>query len=857
MAPAATRVRSPSPRSSALCAGCDPFARVSSPRLVSRLAETAAATVRTAIQLAGGREVCFVASVDEEGVIVAARVVARGDVRSVLALPGFARRGEMLLHNHPSGVLEPSGPDLEIAARMHDDGIGFAITDNAAREVYVVVEVPRERATVRLDPEAVEGALGPGGAVATLHGRYEDRPSQRAYARTIARLYNSGGVGLLEAGTGVGKSLGYLVPALRWAAANGERTVVSTNTINLQEQLVGKDLPFLAAAFTDQPVRFALLKGWRNYLCRLRLEQARGAGATLFEEGHAKDLETIAAWAEATSDGSLADLAEAPRSEVWDEVAAEPDLCLRLQCPHFDRCFLFAARKAAAQADVVVVNHHLLLADLAVRRASQNWDEAAVLPPFQRLVVDEGHHLEDAAAKHLGATVSQRGVMRLFARLERRGRGLLPTLSQRLGTRKDLLSVASLDLVHAKLFPSVLAAREKAGVVFDLLDGLLQEANTAVMRLTRDFDEHPVWRSGLEAALEDLLRELTLMSDNLRLIRERMETDERLMDVNGTLLGELRGVARRLDLAGDALRQALRPSGKSQTVRWLEVRGKERNVTATAVPLDLAPILREDLFRRVATSVVTSATLATEGRFDFMRKRLGLTEDDVEPESAAFASPFDYRSQAILAVPHDVPAPNVNGDEHFAAVVEASVHLADAAGGGIFVLFTSHRDVRECARELRSRGLDGRFPLLVHGEENRDVLLRRFRESGDAILLGTASFWEGVDVPGQALRGLVIAKLPFRVPTEPLTAAHCEAIEARGGDPFQEYLLPHAALRLKQGFGRLIRTKDDRGIVLLMDSRVASKRYGEDLIDGLPPARQVIGPWSEVARAITRFYRVR
>ncbi|MBK8248863.1 MAG: helicase [Gemmatimonadetes bacterium] len=822
---------------------------------MSRITPSAAAAVRTAIQLAGGREVCFVAAIDEDGVLASARVVARGDVRSVLALPGFARRGEMLLHNHPSGVLEPSGPDLEIAARMHDDGIGFAITNNDASDVYVVVEVPRPRRAAPLDLDALDDDLGPDGPIATHLGRYEDRPTQRAYTRAIARLYNSGGVGLLEAGTGVGKSLGYLVPALRWAAANGERTVVSTNTINLQEQLVGKDLPFLAGAMADQPVRFALLKGWRNYLCLLRLEQARGAGGTLFDDGHGQELDMIEAWAAGTKDGSLSDLAEAPRSEVWDEVSAEPDLCQRLKCPHFDKCFLFAARREAAQADVVVVNHHLLLADLAVRRASQNWDEAAVLPPFQRLVVDEGHHLEDAAAKHLGATVSSRGVQRLFSRLERRGRGLLPTLSQRLGARKDLLSVASLDLVHAKLFPSALAARDKAGIVFDLLDGLMQESNLAVMRLTRDFDEHPVWKAGLDGALEDLLREFQLMADNLRLIKDRMEADERLMDLNGTLLGELRGVSRRLELAGDALRQALRPASAARTVRWLEVRGKERSLVATAVPLALAPILRDDLFRRVETTVVTSATLATEGRFDFMRNRLGLDEDDVEPEEGAFASPFDYRAQSLLAIPHDVPAPNVNGDEHFAAVLQGISLVAQAAGGGVFGLFTSHRDVREAARELRQRGLGGSFPLLVHGEETRDALLRRFRESGNAVLLGTSSFWEGVDVPGDALRGLVIAKLPFRVPTEPLTAAHCEAIEARGGDPFQEYMLPHAALRLKQGFGRLIRTRDDRGVVLLMDSRVCSKRYGEELLDGLPPAQQVIGSWAEVEAAVRRFYR--
>lgn len=821
----------------------------------ARISPNAAAAVRAAIRLAGGREVCFVCSMDEHGVIASARVVARGDVTSVLALPGFARRGELLLHNHPSGNLEPSGPDLDIAARMHDAGVGFAIVDNDARELYVVVEIPRARREGRLDLQEVEDVLGAGGAVARLHQRYEDRASQRGFARTIARLYNGGGIGVLEAGTGVGKSLGYLVPALRWAALNGERTVVSTNTINLQEQLVGKDLPFLARALDDQPVRFALLKGWHNYLCLHRLEQAQGAGATLFDAGAVAEVDVLARWAERTADGSLSDLPVPPRPEVWDEVAAEPDLCLRLQCPHFDRCFLFAARRQAAQADVIVVNHHLLLADLAVRRVSQKWDDAAVLPPYTRLVVDEGHHLEDAAAGHLGATATRRGLQRLFGRLERRGKGLLPTLAARLGVRKDLLSVASRDLVHARLFPSAVAARDKGGTVFDLLDGVMQEARVPVLRLTDAFADHTVWRAGLGAALEDLLRELALLGDNLRLVRERLETDEQVLEVHAPLLGELRGVTRRLEHAGEALRQGLTPSGKAETVRWLEVRGKERNLAVSSVPLALAPILREDLFARMETAIVTSATLSTDGRFDFIRTRLGLTESEVEPEVQTFPSPFDYATQALLAVPTDTPAPNVDPRGHFDAVVHAIASVAEAARGGVFALFTSHRDVREAALVLRERTLDQRFPLMVHGEDTRDSLLRRFRDAGDAILLGTASFWEGVDVPGDPLRALVLSKLPFKVPTEPLTAAHCEAIEARGGDAFREYMIPHAALRLKQGFGRLIRSASDRGVVVLMDSRAHSKAFGRELVEGLPPARRVIAPWADVACEITRFYR--
>ncbi|MHB1071962.1 MAG: ATP-dependent DNA helicase [Gemmatimonadaceae bacterium] len=819
----------------------------------TRLAPAAALAIRGAIRLAGGREVCFVGVVDDAGVVQSARVVARGDPVRVLALPGFAARGEMLIHNHPSGLLEPSDADLSVAARVHDDGIGFAIVDNLATELYVVVEVPRAAELEPLVEGDVDALLGPGGPIAAAHARYEDRPSQRAMAQRIAALYNSGGVGLLEAGTGVGKSLGYLVPALRWAKANRERTVVSTNTINLQEQLVGKDLPFLRGALKDQAVRFAMLKGWRNYVCLLRLEQARSAGNALFEEGMGEEVEVIDRWARRSGDGSLSDLPTTPRAEVWDEVSAEPDLCTRFKCPHFDKCFVFTARREAAQADVIVVNHHLLLSDVAVRRASGNWEDAAVLPAYTRLVIDEGHHLEDAAAAHLGSSVSRRGLARLFNRLDRRGKGLLSALVERLRAWNDLLSTASIDLVETRLAPSVHALREKSALVFDLLDTFLQQQGSPIVRLTDDFASDPVWQGGLSRALEDVLGEVELLQQGLRTVRNRIEGSATLDEAVAPLMNELRAVTKRLQAAGDGLSEGLAPPPGEPLVRWVEVKGKERWISVSAVPLDLAPILRDDLFKRVKTTIVTSATLATDARFDFVAQRLGLAAD--APATAIFPSPFHYREQSVLAVPTDVPAPNLNPDGHFKAATRVVMDLAEAADGGLFVLSTSHRDLRQMATELRARGFERRWPLLVHGEESRDQLLTRFRESGRGVLLGTASFWEGVDVPGSALRGLVITKLPFRVPTEPVTAAQCEAIETRGGDPFAEFMLPHASLRLKQGFGRLIRTGTDRGVVVIADPRIVTKGYGRGLLNSLPPAHRVVGRWREVLPEIQAFYR--
>jgi ATP-dependent DNA helicase DinG len=819
--------------------------------------------MRAAIRLAGGREVCFVGTVDDKGVVQTARVVARGDPGQVLALPGFARKGELLIHNHPSGELEPSNADLQIAARLHDDGIGFAIIDNDAARIYVVVEVPRVTIRTPLGEDEVDELLGPDGPIAAEHGAYEDRVSQREMSTAVAKLYSNGGIGLLEAGTGVGKSLAYLVPALRWAALNDDRTIVATATIPLQEQLFTKDLPFLERALSGQKVRFALLKGWRNYLCLLRLEQAREGASSLFETDVETELTALAAWADKTTDGTIADLPTAPRHEVWDEVAAEGDLCTRLKCPHFSACFVFKARRRAAEADVVIVNHHLLMADVAVRRASQNWNEAAVLPAYGRLIIDEGHHLEDAAAQHLGMTATRRGLQRLAGRLERKGKGLLPTLARRLDSRRDLLSTASLDLVRERLAPAVFRVRDRGARVFDLLDVWLEGVGEPIVRLTDAFGDDAIWRDGLRDALEDLLSELSMLGDGLTTVRERLETDPKREEEMAPLLGEIRAVCRRLDALGDALRAGLDPDSHGTVlVRWIEARGEkrsdrigsDRNVAVTAVPLDLAPLLRDDLFRKVETAIVTSATLAIGEKFDFLRTRLGLDADDVEPVMTAFPSPFDFAQQAVLAIPDDAPAPNAPARAHVQAVAEYAADLAEASDGGIFVLCTSHRDVREAATLLRSRGIEAKWPLLVHGEEQRERLLDRFRASGRAILLGTTTFWEGVDVPGDALRGIVLSKLPFRVPTEPLTAAHCEAIELRGGDAFREYMVPHAALRLKQGFGRLIRTRTDRGAIVLADARVLTKPYGRKLLDALPPARRLDGTWAAIRADLRRFY---
>lgn len=824
------------------------------------LPPTSAALLRHEIALARGNEVCFVARVGESGEIVEPRVVARGNRHAVLAAVRDAEPGMLVIHNHPSGVLEPSDPDLEVAAELYALGIGLAITDNDVRDLYVVVEPARGEEYTPIDPDDVENALGPGGPLSRAHPAYEDRPTQRALARAVVDAYNGGAIMLAEAGTGTGKSIAYLVPAVRWAVANRERTVVSTNTINLQEQLVVKDLPFLRRAL-GEPFRFALVKGRRNYVSIRRARLAVQMAGVLFEPAQQAELEAITSWLKTTREGSLQDLPFQPAPEVWDEVASESDVCLRAKCPHFEQCFYQRARRDAASADILVVNHHLLFSDLAVRRAQGNFTGPAVLPPYRRVVLDEAHNLEDAATSHLGASVSRRGLFRVLGRIDRRGRGILSAVEERLKLGPDdLLQQEALRFVAERLRPSVERVREHAGELFGRLEALLERAEDGVLRLEEGPEHWAAGGEGLLPVYENLTSVLDELARGLDQLRERIILDSRWAEKLEEQLLELQALAGRVRAMLDALRLTFdHGNDPVPLVRWLERRGggggRDPNVVLNAAPVDISRALRDALFERVDTAVLTSATLTTRTGFDFLRSRLGLHSGGMRIEEAVFPSPFDYPEQAVLAIPSDFPAPLSGESERFdratARVVE---ELAAMSDGGIFVLFTSYRSLQAVAAMLRRRGVDGRWPLFVQGEAQRGQLVERFAASGRGVLLGVASFWEGVDVAGEALRGLVIPKLPFKVPSEPLTAARIEAIENDGGNSFYEYMLPHAALRLKQGFGRLIRSRLDRGAVVLLDSRVITKSYGRYFLDSLPPAPVEVAPWRDLAPRLRRFY---
>ncbi len=823
------------------------------------LAPDTTARIRAEIEKAGGREVCFLASVDEERIVRDPRAVARGSFAAVLVAARDAPAGGVMLHNHPGGDLEPSEADMAVAAELYEQGLGTAIVDNEAQRLYVVVEPPEPRVLVELDSKELGDVLAPGGALAERHAGYEDRPGQRAMLAEIVTRFNEGGVAVVEAGTGTGKSLAYLLPAVLWARENRERTVVSTNTINLQEQLARKDLPLVESLVGE--VRWALVKGRGNYISIRRALLAAESQSSLFEEDRSSEIAGLLRWMETTEDGSLSDLPFSPAEETWEEVRSDADICLRGRCPHFQECFYQRSRRRAAAAELLVVNHHLLFTDLAVRRATRNYTQSAVLPAYKRVILDEAHNLEDAATSHLGVEVTRRGLFRAFARLDRKGRGILTAVHE--GVAGSEPGPELRERIENRVRPSLGRARAAIEGLVERLETRVTPGESAA-RLGPSGIGEPAAEAEVAEQLAATLAALGDLEREVAELRARIELTEELSDrLEGRIL-DLRSVERRLAAAAHALRLVLAPGEDAAAyVRWLESRGAgaRGNLVLAAAPIELGSLLRESLFQRAETAVLTSATLSTRGRFDFLRGRLGLRVEDAEPDEEGvevseliIKSPFDFATQTLLGVPTDLPAPE-GGDPAFQdATAEVVGDLAGLSGGGIFVLFTSHAALRRVAERLRASGLDRRFPLYVQGEGDRSRLLERFVDARDAVLLGTSSFWEGVDVPGEPLRGLVIQKLPFRVPTEPITAARMEAIERRGEDPFQGFMLPHAALRLKQGFGRLIRSRSDRGAVLVLDDRLVGKRYGRYLRDSLPDAPLVKGPWPEVRRRLGHFY---
>ena len=836
--------------------------------IADRFHEAAADALRDAVSDAGGNEVFLVGRLDDELKVETVEVFARGHAEAAPAILAAARPGEVVIHNHPSGVLVPSSADLAVASNLGNLGVGFLIVDNPVESVYVVVEPQKVRRREAIGEATVRADLGDGGALAETLPGYEFRESQVAMSELVGKAFDEDGLAIVEAGTGTGKSFAYLFPAVRYAKANQGRAVVSTNTINLQTQLLEKDVPQVARALGEE-VSAVLLKGRTNYLCRRKLAEAAGEPG-IFDDAEARgELERIASWAASSEEGSRQALGFVPRPEVWERVQSESDTTLRVKCPHYNECFYYQSRRRAATADLVVVNHHLLLSDLAVR-AELGFGVSALLPPYDRLVVDEAHHLEDAATEHMASRVGYQGLQQQLGRLvaargRKKKRGRLLNLAGRLGELASLEPLEEIrrhaDAIDSHVVPEHRRLLEDLARIYDVLtEGFLQvmggrpNGNRELRkRVVPALREGRFWRETVRPRVAEAATRLSayaeLLHDRLRALNRL--SDESLERLAGPIL-EVRASARRVEERAAVLREFL-DTGEDRC-RWIEykrTRTGER-LRLCVAPVEVGPQLRELLFDRIATAVLTSATLRTGDDFGYLEGRLGLAGVGPRLETLALPSPFDFATQAFVAVPTDLALPNA---PRFAADLADLVEEAVVTTHGhAFVLFTSYRLLRDVYDRAAGRlGAYGLLPMR-QGEEDRYRLLERFKREPGAVLFATASFWEGVDVPGDALRLVVLTKLPFAVPDEPILQARAEKIEARGGDAFREYSLPQAVLRFRQGFGRLIRSKRDRGAVLITDRRVVERRYGATFLGGLPTEKVHKAPTKKVLEDMKGFF---
>ncbi len=826
--------------------------------------------MRHEIEAAGGNEVFFIGRTNVEGIVWEVEAIARGNRQAVPALITRAACGEVVIHNHPSGDLTPSPADMDIASVAGNQGIGFSIVDNGCTRCYQVVSPFTEQKGELLSLEEIGRVFAGDGMMAHLKG-YEQRDEQVRMALNVAEAFNHDRVALVEAGTGTGKSLAYLVPAVLWAVRNEQRVVVSTNTINLQEQLVKKDIPLLQR-HSSIPFNACLVKGRNNYLC-LRKLQAGIADPVLFPDAASEELNAIAAWSETTASGCRSDLSFQPSNEVWDDLRCEADQCGRSRCPHFGRCFFYQARRDAASAQLLVVNHALLLADIALRRES-GYDATAILPPFSRLIIDEAHHLEEAATSALSVHISRAGVMRQLSRLAPAGSraGILTLLNNKLGKElpeqcDDLYQELS-GLIEAALLPQT---HELAALLDQELDWLAltlremplpgtagqadrQPRGEIKYRITPEVRTTPLW-SDLQARLGRLVERLAELSAGLgALDRAAAKLPEQIRQGLDSWLTDAAGIARRLSATGDELGWFC---GQDEEVcRWLEVKQSKRGDQAAicVAPLEVAGTIKAALLEPISTVVLTSATLTVGGSFGYLRRRIGLDLLDAERlEECALASPFDYARQALVAIPRNLPDPTSAAFRQ--PLADAILRAVSLSGGGAFVLFTSFALLQQTHASLKADLERLGLTVLRQGEgSGRHQLLARFRKERRAVLFGTDSFWEGVDVKGDALRLVIITRLPFQVPSEPIQQARAERIAARGGDPFREMSVPQAVLKLRQGFGRLIRSRDDRGAVLILDNRIVTKNYGKRFLASLPATAQAIDDTDGVFGQLERFF---
>jgi ATP-dependent DNA helicase DinG len=793
------------------------------------------------ISQAEGREVFGIGTIDTGGKICELEIVARGSQDAVPALSSYFEKGSVLVHNHPSGKLFPSDADVQVAAEAGSFGVGSYIVDNEVNEVYVVAEPARKKALRTLNEESMAGTLDKGGTLARLMPSFETRPSQVAMTRDVAATFNDGGVLVAEAGTGVGKSFAYLLPSLAWAQGNEEKVVVSTATINLQDQLFTKDIPLMTSIFKKKP-KTVLVKGRSNYICSRKLRETIEEEGLGIDEDHS--FKKLLDWDMSGTSGDRAELSFRVDDAAWNRVCSEADSCLSLLCPFRERCHVIAVRKEAASAQIIIVNHHLLFADVSSRQRASGLDQTAILPAYSALILDEAHSIESSATSLFTESVTRFSVIRKLARLLRRnrkGHGQFGALSK----------LASLPGVGKKILDSFDAeSRRVHAALSDLeMEGLrLLGGETSLRLKERSLPVEEAFCEPIGRLQRSILAVIKMVSDVLLELSDDMAQDPAVYETKIAL--------RSLSDISELLGRMKDFNADPATIFWLEkskTSQKEVFVSFNATPLEVSEILEKSVFGKIRTVICTSATLAVANSFNFWMKRVGIAKDREDVVAKIYPSPFPFSSNTLLAVDPDAPHPQNSKEQYKEYLGKAVVELLIASRGRALVLFTSYELLGYCFEKARLPMEKAKIACLRQGMDDRSKLLSMFKSDISSVLFATDSFWEGVDAPGETLSLVIISKLPFRVPNDPIQQARAEAVENNGGNSFAQISVPEAIIKFKQGFGRLIRHSEDRGVAVVLDKRLVASRYGALFVESLPSCKLLVDKLPAIASEVSRF----
>ena len=773
--------------------------------------------IKNEINEADGNEVFFLLEIDFDNEVVKnIEVLARGNKSMAPAIIDTLPKNSMVLHNHPSGDTTPSGADIRVASDIGNKGIGFAISDNNVESIYVLVE-PKDIGEVKeINKKEILNYFKEEGPLSKIMDDFEYRNQQLEITETIINNFNNAEITLIEAGTGIGKSLAYLIPALYWAVKNDQPVVISTNTINLQQQIIDKDVEFLKKVL---PFDFKadLAIGRKNYLCLRKLKNVGNS----FNNNGKNEFKNIFDWAEKTKTGVRNEIKFNLKSSVWDEVASDSDYCIGSLCPYYDDCYFMKARNELFNSDLIVVNHYLLLSDALIKNSGYS-----TLPKYKSLIIDEAHNFHDVATYHLGKTSSYQLNKQVLKKLYDKKYSIIPRIRNKVSkldvdNKKDIYQI-----IDQNIIPKIKTLEENNKEYFLMLDKFYQNQEQSSVIISDEIKEDDTYREinnkgfNFHQNYDDLMNHIKRLINQLKIIEnyDKIEAELQELKQNLNTVNEL-AFNLLFNLEAD----------DNDYVFWLEkYRYHDKYISHMSALLNVEGHLPEMLWENLRNALLTSATLTVNESFQFFVDALGISNYDEKIVN----SPFNYEKQSRLIIPDDIYTPSNNA--FTSQIADDLSDILRTFRGSTMVLFTSYNMLDNLYKKINYKLEEDNINILSQSKYSRKYIMDKFKAGNNQIIFGTQSFWEGVDIVGNDLKYLIIMRLPFPVPNDPVNAARVKLMQEEGKNYFFEYFIPKAVIKFKQGFGRLIRSKNDKGIVICMDNRVINKRYGKVFLNSIP-----------------------